>query len=127
MSAMNLLGGLRTGIGAGAWIAPAQTGRLFGLDAKANEQLPYVARLFGVRDVALAAGVRASSGPSRRLWLKLGIVCDAADAAAALLAGRNGELSKTTTVLVTAPALIAIALGVAALRTEGDYTDPSAG
>ena len=127
MSPTDLLIGLRTAVGAGAWIAPAQTGRLFGLDASANEQLPYVARLFGIRDVALAAGMRASSGQSRRLWLQLGIACDAADAAAGLLAGRNGQMSKTTTVLVTATALTALAFGVAALRTEDEPADPAAG
>ena len=110
------LTGLRASIGAGTWIAPRLAGRLFGLDADANPQLPYVGRLFGVRDVALAAGLAMSSGQARRLWLQLGIACDAADAAAGILAGRNGELSKFSAALVTAPALAAVAFGVAALQ-----------
>lgn len=113
-----MLTGLRAGIGAGTWLAPRLAGRLFGLDAEANPQLPYVGRLFGVRDFALGAGLQASSGEGRRLWLRLGIVCDAADALAGLLAGRNGELSKFSTLLVTAPALAGIGLGVVALRAE---------
>jgi hypothetical protein len=112
----SLLIGLRTAIGAGSWVAPGFAGRLFGLDAVANPQLPYLGRLFGVRDVALGAGLRFSSGQSRRLWLQLGIACDAADAVAGLIAGRNGQLSKVSTVLVTAPALLGIALGVAGLQ-----------
>jgi hypothetical protein len=108
--------GLRSSIGAGAWIAPRLAGRLFGLDAVANPQLPYVGRLFGVRDVALAAGLGLSSGQSRRLWLQLGIACDAADVVAGILAGRGGQISKLSTVLVTAPALLGIGLGIAGLQ-----------
>jgi hypothetical protein len=116
MAGNGLLIGVRTAVGAGSWVAPELTGRLFGLDAVANPQLPYLGRLFGVRDVALGAGLALSSGQSRKLWLQLGIACDAADAVAGLLAGRKGQLSKVSTVLVTAPALLAIALGVAGLQ-----------
>ena len=116
MAGNGLLIGVRTAVGAGSWVAPELTGRLFGLDAVANPQLPYLGRLFGVRDVALGAGLALSSGQSRKLWLQLGIACDAADAVAGLLAGRKGQLSKVSTVLVTAPALLAIALGVAGLK-----------
>jgi hypothetical protein len=116
MPDVSALIGLRSSVGAGAWIAPRLAGRLFGLDAVANPQLPYVARLFGVRDVALAAGLGLSSGESRRLWLRLGIVCDAADAVAGILAGRGGQISKLSTVLVTAPALLGIGLGIAGLQ-----------
>jgi len=117
MASNGLLIGLRTAVGAGSWVAPELSGRLFGLDAVANPQLPYLGRLFGVRDVALGAGLGLSSGKNRKLWLQLGIACDAADAAAGLIAGRKGQLSKVSTVLVTAPALIAIALGVAGLQS----------
>src|SRR6202035_679492 len=115
MSPVNAIVAIRANIGLGAWAAPRLAGRLFGLDAEANPQLPYVGRLFGVRDVALAAGVRASSGSARRLWLKIGMMCDAAD----VIAGRNGEISKVSTVLVTAPALMGIGLGLAALGQDG--------
>lgn len=116
---------LRVNIGLGAWIAPRLAGRLFGLDAEANPQLPYVGRLFGVRDVALGAGLAGSSGSARRLWLQVGVACDAADAVAGLIAGRNGEISKVATVLVTAPALMGIGLGLAALRLQAEEPAPS--
>ena len=74
--------------------------------------------------MALAAGLIGSDGQSRKLWLQLGIACDAADAVAGLLAGRNGELSKLSTVLVTAPALIGIALGIAGLQAVQDGEAP---
>ncbi len=124
MSAADAIAALRANIGLGAWVAPRLAGTLFGLDAEANPQLPYMGRLFGVRDVALGAGVKLTSGSTRRLWLQLGLACDVADAAAGLMAGRNGEISKVSTVLVTAPALMGIGLGLAALRQEG--AEPSA-
>lgn len=126
MSRSTSLIALRASIGAGTWFAPRLAGRLFGLDADANPQLPYVGRLFGVRDVALAAGLALSSAQARRLWLQLGMACDAADAAAGILAGRNGELSKVSSVLVTAPALLAVALQLAELQAgEGASASPA--
>ena len=81
MSPLKLLIGIRVSIGAGTWLAPRLAGRLFGLDPPGNPQLPYVGRLFGVRDVVLGAGAQLATGDSRRLWLQLGLACDAADAA----------------------------------------------
>lgn len=119
MSPLKLLVAIRVSIGSGAWLAPRLAGTLFGLDPDGNPQLPYLGRLFGIRDVVLGAGAQLSTGDSQRLWLQLGLACDAADAVAGLLAGRNGEIPKLTTVLVTAPALAGIALGAAALQQAG--------
>lgn len=120
MSPLKALIALRVSIGSGTWLAPRLAGRLFGLDVEGNPQLPYVGRLFGVRDVVLGAGTQLSTGDSQRLWLALGMVCDAADAAAGLIAGRNGEIPRLTTVMVTAPALLGIALGAASLQAAGE-------
>jgi hypothetical protein len=108
----------RTAIGVGAWVAPKLSGRLFGLDPEANPQSPYLGRLFGVRDVALGFGLNASSGAERQQWLRIGVACDLADAAAGLLAGRAGELPRRASLLVTATALAAAAMGIAAMRGE---------
>ena len=116
--AISSLVGVRTAIGVGAWVAPRISGRLFGLDVPGNPQAPYLARLFGVRDAALAYGVQNSSGAQRAQWLKIGIACDLADALAGIFAGRRGELPGFTTVLVTTTAIGAAALGVAALQGE---------
>ncbi|PZR65834.1 MAG: hypothetical protein DLM63_10650 [Solirubrobacterales bacterium] len=91
---------------------------MFGLDPDGNPQSPYLARLFGARDVALATGLNLSSGEARSLWLRIGIACDLADAAAGALGGRRGYLDPFPTFLVTATALGAAGLGVAALRAE---------
>jgi hypothetical protein len=108
--------GLRTAIGAGSFLAPKITGRLFGLDVEANPQAPYLARLFGIRDVALAYGAGSNSGPQRAQWLQIGLACDLGDAVAGFLAGKDGELPMPTAILVTATALSAAALGLAALQ-----------
>jgi hypothetical protein len=108
----------RTAIGVAAWLAPRLSGRLFGLDPDANPQAAYLGRLFGIRDVALGVGLRSSNGAERQQWLRIGVACDLADAAAGVLAGKAGELPKRATVLVTATALMAAAMGVAAMRGE---------
>lgn len=109
---------LRIAIGAGAWLAPNLAGKLFGLAPKDNPQLPYMARLFGIRDIALAVGTTQTSGPSRRLWWQIGIACDLFDALAAYLGGRNKTLPKASAVMVGGTALAAAALGVAAMSAE---------
>jgi hypothetical protein len=116
--AVQRLVGLRLAIGTGAWLAPRFSGRLFGLDPDSNPQAPYLGRLFGVRDAALAVGAWRSRGSERVQWLRIGIACDLADAAAGVLAGRRGELSNRAAVLVTATAFGAAALGVTALQGE---------
>jgi hypothetical protein len=108
----------RSAIGVGAWLAPRLSGRLFGLDPDQNPQAPYLARLFGVRDAALGYGLSTSQGAQRSLWLRIGIACDLADAAAGIFAGRRGELPPFAAVVVTGTALGAAALGIAALQGE---------
>lgn len=106
----------RAAIGLGAWLAPAVSGRLFGLDATGNPQSPYLARLFGARDVALAYGLAVAADASQRSqWLRVGVACDLADAAAGALAGRSGTLGRRSAGLVTGTALVAAALGAVAL------------
>ena len=115
MEPVQTLAGVRASIGASAWLAPNLTGKLFGLDPAANPQSAFLGRLFGVRDVALAAGTLGSSGEARAKWLQLGVVCDLADAAAAYLAGRNGTVPKYAAILAGGTALAAAGMGVAAL------------
>jgi hypothetical protein len=117
--------GLRLAIGLSSWLTPRVAGRLFGLDAKGNPQLPYVARLFGARDVALAAGLLMSEGEPRSLWLRIGFACDVADVLAGLAAGTRGDLGPVSASLVTGTALGAAALGMNALNAE-QSSPPSA-
>jgi hypothetical protein len=114
-NAVSALAGIRLAIGVASWTTPRVAGRLFGLDAEANPQAPYLARLFGVRDVALAWGALSSEGDTRRQWLTAGLACDLADALAGIAGGRGGYLPKLTSVLVSGTALSAAVLGAAAL------------
>lgn len=113
-----ILSAVRVVVGVGAWAAPDLTGKLFGLDPKANPQMSYMARLFGVRDVALAVGTNATPSASRRLWWQVGIATDLVDFLAAFIGGRNGSIPKVTAVLAGGTALAAAGLGAAALAAE---------
>jgi hypothetical protein len=105
-------------VGVASWATPRLAGKLFGLDAQANPQAPYLARLFGARDVALAWGALGAEGDARRQWLLAGLACDAADTLAGVAGGRSGYLPKLTSVLVSATALSAVGLSAVALGDE---------
>lgn len=115
-SASSTLGALRIVIGLVSWVAPNVAGRLFGLDVKNNPQAPYLARLFGIRDLVMGIATLTTSGETQASWLRAGVMCDVADTAAALRGGSDGYLPTATTVMLTAPAVAATALGVAALQ-----------
>jgi hypothetical protein len=117
-SAVKALAGLRIVIGASAWLTPRLAAKSFGLKPTDNPQAPYLGRLFGARDVALGVGTMQATGESRRQWLTIGVAVDAADAVAALAAGRAGYLPPVAAGLVFAPAVAAVALGVAALQGD---------
>jgi hypothetical protein len=106
---------LRVAIGGGAWAAPGLTGKAFGFkNIDTNHEALFMARLFGVRDIALGAGALASSGDANRLWWQIGVVCDLADAAAGVISFKAGG-PKVPAVLSILTALAAAGLGVAVL------------
>jgi hypothetical protein len=123
-TATTLLGTLRIAIGVGAWAAPELAARAFAPGRPSTAQAPFLVRIYGVRDVVIGAGMLASEGEARRNWLAGGVVCDAADALAALLGSRAGHLPSPVAALVALPALGGVALGVIALR---DGQDEAAG
>jgi hypothetical protein len=118
-SAIKQLGAIRAVVGAAAWVAPRLSGKAFGLKADDNPQAPYLGRLFGARDVALAYGTLTTSGEEQDRWLMGALGCDVADAAAGIAAWRAGYLSPFSSLLVTAAALNGVALGLVALRGSG--------
>jgi len=113
---------LRIVVGLSSWLTPRLAGKLFGLDPDGNPQAPYLARLFGVRDIVLGVGALQSSGAAQKQWLQLGIACDVADTAASFLAGRNGTLPKSAAVMTGVAAVAATAMGLAALQAVPDDT-----
>ena len=114
------LGGLRIAVGAGSWLTPNLSASLFGIKPSKNEQAPYVARLFGARDVGLAYGALTTSGEAQDQWLTVGLACDIADAAAGFIAGRAGYLGKGSRPMVTLTAISAAAMGAAALKAPAE-------
>lgn len=109
---------MRLAVGVSSWVAPNLVARLFAVDPAANPNAPYIMRLFAVRDAVLALGVLLSDDEGRKLWLRLGMVTDAADVAAAGAGVRGEHLSTTTGLLGGAAAIGGVTLGASALAAE---------
>lgn len=112
MNPKQQLPALRIAIGAGAFAVPKLTAKVFGL-TQTDEESMFLARLFGVRDIALGVG-QVAGGEGGSLWWQLGVVCDLGDAVAAVMMLRGGG-PKRAGVMSAATALSAAALGVMAL------------
>ena len=115
LQGMNPVTGLSLGrvvIGFISLLSPPLAGKMFLLDVDNNPQLPFLARMFGSREIALGALTLASSGTTRRNLLVAGIAVDAADAVAGQLAGREGSVSRTTGTLLSLAAVGAVGAGV---------------
>ena len=102
----------RIAVGALSFAQPAVAAKMFGLDIDNNPQGPYLARLFGSREIALGAATLLARGKTRRNLVLAGIGVDLADAAAAWLAGEARTVDRTTAALLTAPAVAAVVAGV---------------
>ncbi len=115
-TALKALATLRVAAGVTSWVAPNFSGKLFGLEPDANPQAAYLVRLFGVRDAVIGIGALRAKRKAQTNWIELGIVCDTADLAAALVGGGKGYLPPATTAMLGGAAVGATALGVIALR-----------
>lgn len=114
--AASALSAMRMFAGGISWATPSLSSRLFGLgrlpdDANAG----LVTRLFGVRDLVLGAALHHPEPAVQKAVLQAGLVCDAADVAASLIALRAGA-PKTMLMGVTAGAGLFLALGAIAAR-----------
>ncbi len=112
------LAAARVVVGGVALAAPDLGTKLFRLDPASNPQLPYMTRLFGSREIALGAVTLLARGKTRRNLILAGIGVDAADAAAAWLAGESRALDRPTTYTLVAPAAAAVLAGVGGLRAR---------
>ena len=101
----------RIALGAVALLFPALAARLFLLSAKNNPQLPYMTRLFAVREIAVGALTLTAPESSRTSMTGLGMAIDGSDAIADVAAVRSGAVSKPVGVLLTGAALGAVAAG----------------
>lgn len=105
----------RIAVGALALARPDVASKTFQLDAVSNPQVPYVVRLFGAREVALGLITIFAGGKTRRGVIAVGVGVDAADAATAYLALKDGSVSKKTAYTLMAPAAGAVGSGLLAL------------
>ena len=71
--------GARTALGVSTLLAPRLAGKAFFLDPDANPQLPVIGRMWGVRNLSLAAGMYAATGDNRAQWWRLQPAVDALD------------------------------------------------
>jgi hypothetical protein len=113
MNPKQQLPAIRIAIGGGAFAAPELTAKIFGL-TRTDPESVFLGRLFGIRDIALGIGQLVASGEAGSLWWQLGVVCDAADAVAAVLMLKAGG-PKRAGVMSAVTALNATVLGVLAL------------
>ena len=101
------------------WVAPELGWRQFGVSpaTAADPEAQALGRLFGSRDVVLGAALLgATSADSRRQILRAGLVVDALDLAAALLARKH--MSAKGFVSMGGGAAFAIAVGLISERAE---------
>jgi hypothetical protein len=105
----------RISLGATAVANPGLAARIFQLDPVGNPQLPYVTRLFGIREIALGAATLMSRGRARKGMIGLGVLVDAADGATGYLAMRDGTVSRKTAMTLLGPAVGAVGAGLVAL------------
>lgn len=109
-------------LGTSSWFIPKFFMVALGMDPHANPQAAYMARLFGVRDLVLGIGLVSTRGGARRLWWRLGMLCDVGDMAAGALSARRGELppGRRTLPLFAGAGAVGASLGAAALISGDD-------
>jgi hypothetical protein len=118
MSSRRALGLIRICTGLGIWLDPLATGRMYGLSPDENAPAIYLARLFGIRDIALAILASHTEGRALRLVIKVGIAVDAFDVAASVIEARSGRIPAKTGVLGGLSAGTGVILGIASLRAS---------
>ncbi|WP_018505948.1 hypothetical protein [Parafrankia discariae] len=124
-----LLNGLaRTTVGLTALARPIQVIRATGVDRVTAEKIAWLARLAGIRDLALGAGLLHAqlTGAPTRGWLLAGLLADAADTAVFTHATIRHHLPPGTGTAMTAAAAGGVALAATALTRHPATTAPVA-
>ena len=109
----------RVAVGAAAVANPESAARMFQLDPVGNPQLPYVTRLFGLREVALGLATLVARGKAQKAIIGLGILVDAGDGATGYLAMQDGTVPRKTAMTLIVPAAGAVGAGLLALVRRG--------
>jgi hypothetical protein len=108
----------RIAVGAVSFAKPDLAASLFGLDVVNNPQGPYLARLFGSREIALGALTLVSRGSTRRNLVLAGIGVDLADAVTGVLGIQDKSVPVKTGAMLIAPAIGAVVSGISGLRAR---------
>lgn len=108
----------RATLGISALLAPRLAGRVFLLDPEANPQLPVLGRMWGIRNLSLAAGMYGATGASRAQWWQLQRAIDVLDFMVIVAEWRRGAVPGPAAGLMAGTALVATALGSAAAPAE---------
>lgn len=125
VSARKAVAGIRLGVGIGCLVAPRLTGRAFGIDVSANPAAPYLARLFGARELYMAAPfLMPAPGLDEVELASRAVPVDAADALAAFAAGVRGYLPWRAALPAGLVALGATYLGSIAAENENKLPAP---
>ncbi len=112
--------GARTVLGISTLLAPRLAGQAFLLDPDDNPQLPVIGRMWGIRNLSLAAGMYAATGAHRAQWWRLQVAVDALDFIAIAAEWRRGAVPGSASALMAATALGAVSLGVASVAGESE-------
>lgn len=119
LQARRTLALIRAAVGVGALFAPRLTGKAFGIDADANPAAPYLARLFGARELYMAAPfLMPAPGLDEQELSSRAVPVDAADAVAAFLAGVRGYLPWRAALPTTLAGALGTYLGSQASRAH---------
>lgn len=117
LTARKTIAGIRAGIGVGTLLAPRVTAKVFGIDAEANPAAPYLARLFGARELYLASPfLMPAPGLDEQELASRAVPVDGADTVAALAAGIKGYLPWRAALPAAAVAAFATYLGTVAAQ-----------
>jgi hypothetical protein len=104
-------------------LAPRIAGRAFFLDPDDNPQLPVIGRMWGIRNLSLAAGMYAATGANRARWWRLQVAVDALDFLAIATEWRRGAIAGPPAGLMATTALVATMLGALSVAGESEQPD----
>jgi hypothetical protein len=108
----------RTALGISGLLAPRLAGRAFFLNPEDNPQLPVIGRMWGIRNLSLAAGMYGATGASRTNWWRLQPAIDGLDFLVIAAEWRRGAVPGPAAGLMAGTALAATALGALSAPAE---------
>ncbi len=106
---------IRGALGSGA-LVPKLWIKIFRIDPKRNEALPWAGRLYASRELAMLAALASDDKKERQRALEVGIVLNAADSVTMALAGVKKQIPVGSAIASVALGAASVALGVIAKR-----------